>query len=64
MIPNRKISQLNIDLMLTKVDFTIYIQKLKQIIMIIISLKKKNTDLDAYMKFTVECMLLHLQGQW
>lgn len=31
----------NIDLMLTKVDFTIYIQKLKQIIIIIVLLKKK-----------------------
>lgn len=31
----------NINLMLTKVDFTIYIQKLKQIIIIIVLLKKK-----------------------
>lgn len=48
----------NINLMLIKVDFTIYIQKLKQIIIIIVLLKK-SIDHDAYMKFTVECMLLH-----
>lgn len=49
----------NIDHMLIKVGLTLYIQKSKPLIMIIVSLKK-SIDLDAYMKFTVECMLLHL----